>query len=386
MQVFKAFMKISKKHLPMALVYVAIFLVMALFLAGSDSAADTFTETKLKVNVIDEDNSPASKALTEYIGTKHTLVEVENEKDSILDALYYETANYVLIIKEGYEEKVAGGETSDLFENYQVHVTYGGTLFEHDLDAYVRAMSAYMKGGSELSEAISNTREVLAQNVAVEVVDFREDTSKSDYAVTYGKFFHYIPYIFISILITALCPVLIKMNEKEVRNRTNCSSLSTSKYTMQIFLGSAVFVFATWLIFMIVGMLFGKEMYSGKAWFAVLNSFVFVLVSAGIAILISVLVKGRQTVNLIANIVALGMCFLCGVVVPQNLLGEGVLRAARFLPAYWYIEVNDVLMESTGDIFDAGKCLTYIGIEAAFAVALFAIVLLVVKTKKEKKA
>lgn len=386
MQVFKAFLKIAKKHLPMAMIYVGIFIGVALIMANSGSTEKSYTQTRLKINVIDEDNSSASKALIDYIGTKHALIEVENDKDSLLDALYYETINYALVIQKGYEEKLLNGSVDQLFYNYQVHTTYAGTLFENDLDAYVKALSAYLAGNGDLEKSLAETKTVLSSTVDVEVKNFSEGKITSEYQTKFGDYFRYLPYIFISILISALCPVLITMNEKEVRNRTNCSSLSPSKYTLQIFLGSSVFVFLTWVVFMITGMVFGGDMYSGKAWMGVLNSFVFVLVSAGIAILVATLVHGKQIVNLIANIVALGMCFLCGVFVPQSLMGDGVMKASRFLPAYWYTKANDLLMESVGDTYDVTMCLTYIGIQAIFVVALFAVILLVTKTKQEAKA
>ena len=45
----------------------------------------------------------------------------------------------------------------------------------------------------------------------------------------------------------------------------------------------------------------------------------------------------------IANILSLGMCFLCGVFVPMNIMDRNVLKVSQFLPVYWYENVNETL-------------------------------------------
>lgn len=385
MQVFKVFMKITKKNLVMACIYVGIFLAIALIISQS-SNEETFTATKLRISVIDQDQSEASQALVDYIGSKHNLVEIEDDKDTMLDALYYETTNYILTIENGYEEKLKKNETDDLFNNYQVHSWYGGALFELDLNEYITTLTSYLAAGNELPTAMTKTANALQEEVTVETVSFdtKAADSPADYTSGAASFFRYLPYVFLSLLITMLCPVLTTIYSKEISNRTNCSSTTLTKFNFQIFLGSGVLIVIIWLIFMV--MAFGLNgMFVGRAWLAVLNSFVFIMVAAGIAILLAVFSPSTQVMNVIANVVSLGMCFLCGVFVPQSMLGQNVLRFSKFLPAYWYAKANDLLAGASTETYTVTKCLQYIGIEAAFVVALFAVVLLLRKVKQEAK-
>lgn len=385
MQVFKVFMKITKKNLVMASIYVGIFLVIALIISQSNNE-DTFTATKLRISVIDQDHSKASLALTDYIGSKHNLVTIKDDKDTMLDALYNETTHYVLRIKEGYEEKLKNNDTDDLFDNYQVHSWYGGTLFELDLNEYVTTLASYLVGGNELSAAITKTTAALQEEVTVDTISF--DTKSADSPADYGSgiasFFRYLPYVFLSLLITLLCPVLTTIYSKEISNRTNCSSTTLTKFNLQIFLGSGVLIVIIWILFMAMasGM---NGMFVGRAWLAVLNSFVFIMVAAGIAILLAIFSPSTQVMNVIANVVSLGMSFLCGIFVPQSMLGENVLRFAKFLPAYWYAKANDLLAGISTETYTSTRCLQYIGIEAVFVVALFAVILLLRKVKQEAK-
>ena len=116
---------------------------------------------------------------------------------------------------------------------------------------------------------------------------------------------------------------------------------------------------------MIGGTIINGGMFTGtNAYMAILNSFIFALIAATIAILVASFNPAENTVSIITQIIGLGMCFLCGVFVPQSMLGDGVLSAARFLPAYWYERANDMLSGAqTGSM---GDIWTSILVELAF--------------------
>ena len=102
-----------------------------------------------------------------------------------------------------------------------------------------------------------------------------------------------------------------------------------------------------------------------------LNSFVFLLIAAAIAILIAAFSPSDTGVNVIANVLGLGMSFFCGIFVPQAYLGDGVLMVARFLPAYWYVKINNMLVGSSGEAFSLARYWQYLGIELLFVLVLF---------------
>lgn len=115
-----------------------------------------------------------------------------------------------------------------------------------------------------------------------------------------------------------------------------------------------------------------------------LNSFIFTFCSLTIAIVISTLVNNKNAVNGIVNVVALGSAFLCGAFVPVEWLPDYVLKVAHILPAYWYINSNELL--KTIEIFNAEN-LNPIFINGLIMIAfsLFFIILNNVITKKKQK-
>ena len=71
----------------------------------------------------------------------------------------------------------------------------------------------------------------------------------------------------------------------------------------------------------------------------IINSFLFSIVCQMLAFLISNLINNRETNNLLANVISLGMSFLCGAFVPMSLLPNVVLKFSHILPSY-YINVS----------------------------------------------
>lgn len=387
MPVFNTYMKIVKKNLSMAVIYVGIFILLTFMFSGNLAQnRTTFEDSRLMISLIDKDNSEASKAFTDFIASKNDITDIETDKDDILDALYYTRVDYVLMIEEGFEEKLSKGETTGLFMNYQIPGSFDGVYIENTINQYVSILSAYMAGGSDITTALTKTAETMAEETQVKVELFSDEaTVASDYPQRTQFYFNYLPYGLLGTLICVLSAVLIKINGREVSFRAKCSSITASSQTMQILLGSIVLVLITWILFMLVGVIINGGMFTGKSWLAVLNSFVFILVAAGIAILISILKSDSRSIAMIANIISLGMSFLCGVFVEQGLLDKAVLSAARFLPAYWYIKANDMLMFTTAETFNSSEFMTCIGIEALFAAALFAVIMLVSKAKHGEK-
>ncbi|MBQ8960917.1 MAG: ABC transporter permease [Ruminococcus sp.] len=375
MQVFKAFMKVLRTRLSSVLPYIIVFLIISVMMSTMGGADEKFTATEMTVCIFDEDDTPESRALAELIAKDNELVELENDDDVILDSLYYTSVDMVLTISKGYSERLAAGETEGLLTTKHIHDSFAVAYMDQLLSEYVVTVDSYMAAGQDLSEAIASTERTLSQETEVTVVS-EETMSNSEY---FSNYFRYLPYIIISVMLNGLCPVLMVMARKDLRYRTNCSSIRLSSVSGQTFLASAAFVGAVWLIFMVAGVILNGGLFSGRAWLAVLNSLIFSLVAAFTAILVSSFDVSDNVVSLITQIIGLGMSFLCGIFVPMEMLSSGVLTAARFLPAYWYVRANNMI--SGVEAFSGRDVMLFMGIELAFALALAVITLLIRRMK-----
>ena len=385
MQVFKAFMKVLKKRIIYALMYICIFLGIAIPMSlnsqNPGSTKEMFNRTsksKIAICIYDEDNTPESRAFTEYLAEKYKIKDIKNDEEVIMDSLYYSNVDRFITVNNGFSEKLANGEVDGIIDSRHMHESYDSMLLEQDLNAYFSAASAYIAGGEDALTASEKAAEALMTDAEVNILSFSSAGSEN-YPSDFSQYYRYMAYILIAAVIGTLCPVLMAMNKKELRFRTNCSCLRLTSYSKQILLGSGVFVLGVWLVFVVAGMILYGGIYHGRAWLAVLNSLIYAMVSATITILISTFCTNMNIINFVNQIISLGMSFLCGVFVEQEFLGNGILAVSRFLPAFWYIKANAVL-DGT-EVYDTAKLIEYMAIEAAFAVVIALVTFLIIKVR-----
>ena len=378
MQVFKLFFKIAKSKWLSMLVYLGIFLLILNF-TNVGSGADTFKTSKMSLTIFDHDKTDASKQLCDYLAKDNIIVDFEDDKDKLIDALYVTSTNYVITINEGYQDKLSKGETDGLFTARYLHDSYTNKLADSMLDTYVSTVKAYLAGGMELSKALDAAQQALDVKTEVTFETFENESAQTKAA----SFFNYMPYALLSIFVSVLCPVIVAMNKKEVGFRTKCSSIKTSSVSVQTIAASGIFVVIIWLILMAFGIGKNGGMFSGNMWYAVLNTVSFTLVCVAIALLFAELGIGDNVLAFVTQVLGLGMAFLCGMFVPQEMLSSSVLAAARFLPAYWYVKANDMICGLGTDKFKLSTVMMCIGIQLLFAAAIFAVSLIV---KRQKKA
>ena len=148
-------------------------------------------------------------------------------------------------------------------------------------------------------------------------------------------------------------------------------------------LGSIVYV----ICLLLAVVIYGKDLLESTnlLWY-MLNSFINMLGALEIAYLIGMLAKKEMQINMIITPVSLGLCFLGGVFVQINVMGEQIKNIAKFLPTYWYMTVNNLLTdyaEITGSI--RTEVLTCIGIQVLFLLALAGIILAVAKYQQQER-
>ncbi len=373
MQVFKALLKVVKKNMFTAIVYTVVFILIAVITAKNGNQ-NSFEAVKIRLTVFDEDNTEESSSLVSLLDEKYELVDIDNNKDDIMDMLYYESTDCVIIIENGYSQKLSAGETEGLFSTYHMHDSYSLVIMEQYLNDYAAAVKAYSATGIPVAEAIDNA----AKDISVETnVDLEADSDAGN--DDYFEYHHFAPYIIISAFLSLLCPVLGVMERRDIRYRTNCSSVRPGSFVFQLFAGCGVVVFLMWFIIVGVGAAIYGLPSNGRQWLAVLNSFIFAAMATFLAVLISSITTSKNIITLITQALGLGMSFFCGIFVTQDMLGDKVLAVGRFFPAYWYIKLNDMLRGKT--IFTTETAMLCFGIQAAFIAAIVMVTLLIRRMK-----
>lgn len=379
MQVFKAVFKIINRHKVSVIIYMAIFFALILIISsnGAENDQTNFSKVSLEIGMDNRDEGELGAALMEFISRDNEIKEVPSDHEELLDAMYYQEVEYVLVIPEDFTEKFLKGERDGVLQGTVVPGSNVNYLTETEINKFLGTLGMYVDGGFTLEEAVNQTLADMEEESKVEFLDASDGQEKP---VAY-YYFQYLPYIFLCILLISLGEILMAFNKKDMEARNKCSSMTFTQRNMQMILGSIGLALMEYLLFMVVAfVMYPDYMCSIRGLLSALNALVYLLVSLSIAFFAGRLAKNDGELNMMANVIGLGFSFLGGIFVPLEIMSEGVRNVAKFIPAYWYVQSNDMIykMESltgAGEIFR--NCLVIL----AFAIAVLAAALVVNRMK-----
>lgn len=370
MQVFKCYFRILNKQKGLIIMYLSIFITLSMLIStqGSDSAQVSFEAVSCKFAVFDEDRSEFSRGLTEYLAGHNERVEIEDDPEVIQDEIYNRNIVSAIRIPDGFEEAVKAGGSEKILEITAVPGTIYGQLFENELNGYIRLLRSYTAGGFSDEEAARKTGEALGQTVDVTLTDSKNSGTHS----RLYYYFNVLPYIYIAICIACVGTILIVFHRKNVRDRIESSPYPAGRINMELYAGMAVTGLGLAAVHLLVLVVCRIPIFSKQGLLFVINEISFLVVPLGIAFLVGKVVTKNNVLSMVSNVVGLGFCFLGGVFVPLQFMGDNMIRAAHFLPTYWYIRACEWV-----DGFEAGASLRpfwgFTGMQLLFGAAFICV-------------
>jgi len=339
MTVFKTFFTIVNKLKPTIILYTALLIIFgAVNMKTSDNNIN-FVNSKPDILIINQDvNKGLTKNLIDYMKKNSNIVKVENNEEKINDALFYREVSYVIYIPKDYRKNVLLGKNPKL--DIKKTDEYDAHLSEMMLKRYIKLQNIYNEEAGSEDELITLINDNINDDVNVKITS-KVDTSKT-YNIAY--YFNFASYSILAIIIYIICLVLCSFKEESISKRINISSINYKSHNNKILLASIVFSSIVWLLFVIIGVIVvGDIMFSIRGLISIINSFIFTFCALTLSILISSLTNNKNAISGIVNVIALGSAFLCGAFVPAEYLPDSVLNFAHILPAYYYINSNDLL-------------------------------------------
>jgi ABC-2 type transport system permease protein len=380
MTVFKTFWKIINKYKGTIILYTVILIIFGGINMSTNDTGTTFVDSKPDILIINKDEEIGiTKNLVDYLKQNSNIINVKNNEEAINDALFYRDVNYVIYIPENYRQDVLNGLNPEI--NIKSTGDYSASLAEMMLSRYVQIQNIYkdnINNEDELIEAINNN---LSKKSSVEMTS-KLDASKMTKVALY---FNFASYSIMAVVIFIICLVLSSFHEKTVNKRTIISSMNYKEHNRLILFASFMYSVIVWFLYVVLGLiLLGNIIFTARGLMYLLNTFVFTFCALTIALLISTIVSNKNAINGIVNVVALGSAFLCGAFVPAEWLPKAVLNIAHILPAYWYINSNDLLKTMETINFETLKpVFNNMLVILAFAI-LFIIMNNIISKKKQK--
>ena len=339
MTVFKTFFRIVNKLKPTIILYTALLIIFgAVNMKTSDNNIN-FVNSKPDILIINQDvNKGLTKNLIDYMKKNSNIVKVGNNEEKINDSLFYREVSYVIYIPKDYRKNVLLGKNPKL--DIKKTDEYDAHLSEMMLKRYIKLQNIYNEEAGSEDELITLINDNINDDVNVKITS-KVDTSKT-YNIAY--YFNFASYSILAIIIYIICLVLCSFKEESISKRINISSINYKSHNNKILLASIVFSSIVWLLFVIIGVtIVGDIMFSIRGLISIINSFIFTFCALTLSILISSITNNKNAISGIVNVIALGSAFLCGAFVPAEYLPSSVLNFAHILPAYYYINSNDLL-------------------------------------------
>ena len=271
--------------------------------------------------------------------------------------------NCVLIIKEGFKLDVV-----------TIPGTQAATTFESAINSFTKTYNTYIASGYSEADALAAVNTSLSQKASVSLLSGKNVTSHS--GIYYC--FSYLGWVLLVMMIAGIAPVLQVFSKKEIKERISCSSYKFANYNRELLLGvilTGLVVCA--VIFVSATIMFKGSTFSFSGFLFTLNMLCYMLVSLAFAFFISKITSNSEILNMFANTVSLGMAFLCGIFVPEEFLSDGIIKAAHFLPAYWYNQaVKNIDFHPVKELGFIFMCM---GIQLLFAAAIIVVALRITK-------
>lgn len=384
MTVFKGFMTLVKRNIFTFFLYLAIFMTICIMIQVLISGEGTvkFEEESLEIAVIDRDGGELARGLASYLGGKHHLTDIADDKKTIQENLFYRNIYYVVTIPENFEEKCLEGE--EKLKTTKIPGVSTAFYVDQQIDTFLNDVRVLKAAGFSTEEAIAEVGRIGEISTDVTLID---KNGHGGQMAPHAFLFQYLPYMILSVLCYIIGFVMVAYRKKDVRRRMLCSAVSLRSQNVQLVAAYLVIGAVLWIICMCMPLaLYGKEfLQDGNLIYYLLNSFVLTLVSLAISFLIGVLVEKEEVINGVVNVISLGMSFTCGVFVSMSVLGKGVRAFAHFLPVYWYEIVNEII-GSNAEFTVAQKTTIFqgIGIQLLFAAAILSAGLAVSKYKEQE--
>lgn len=325
MILFKYYMKIVNRYKFLIFIPTFIFVFFAIFNSKSGLEENEYNLKELNlafINRTDEDTSRVEK----YLKNITNVVEIEDDKTEIKDSLFIREVNYVLFLEEDGFSRLARPDSTNAF------------VFDQQINNFLNTEKFNEKIGTKVNI------EKFSKNDIKIVKEEKENPIKD----RMRYYFNFLVYGMLGSILGGVSYVMITFNDPKVYQRTIVSSYPYKRYRSILFMSHFILGIMVFAIITGISLIFFRD-YIGVAnlKYHILNSFVFATTSVGMGFFIGTLTKKHEVASAINNVVPLGLSFISGAFVPQELLNSSIQKIAQFTPSYWFVINNDNIAKAT---------------------------------------
>ena len=339
MTVFRTFWKLVRKYRGMIILYTVMLILFGSINMSSNNQSLVFMASKPDVLIVNNDiDEGITRNLIDYVEKNANLVDIKDNEESRDDALFYRDVSYIIYIPNNYRNDVLSGKNPVL--DIKSALDYEASFMEMMLKRYIKIQNVYANFYNNESDIIEAINSSLISKSKIDITA-KVDTSKTERMSFY---FNFASYSIMAVILYIISLVLTSFYEHTINKRIVISSMNYRRHNYLILVASFTFSVIIWFLYYLLSyFILGNIVFTKLGLICALNLFVFTFCSLTLALLITSLIKNKNAISGIVNVVALGSAFLCGCFIPTKMLPNTVLKIAHFLPTYWYINSNDLI-------------------------------------------
>lgn len=382
MKIYKLFFQLLRANLVQILVSTGALLLIVIPINAAYNAnyLSAFEVARSKIGILNHDaNHPVTEAFIAYLDDETTIVPVGDSPEAVADALYYQKADYVLTIPEGFgASQITPGPKKLQLEKKVTQAAETEAFVDLTINKYLTNLDILAIGlddhqsDTEVAILLKDLDHLLADAaVTIKPTDTPIDVKLLAFGQNYSSF---ISYVMALNFISVFGLVTVAMRDPEIIKRDRMGMLTIGERWRQLLLGCFTFSVSYWFLLMVMALvMYGfAVVFSPSGLLLVLNSFISMLGIQGLAYLIATLSPSKGAVTFFSTILSILIAFSSGIFVPRAFISPLMQQFASFATPIWQVKTTEIILEST--ILSAeqlGSLFELIGIQLLIAVTYF---------------
>lgn len=379
MKIFKLFYSLANAYRSNIMINIVILFALAIPISMiySNNLDSSFNQVEIKMGLVNHDQgNVVTDHFVDYLSDQNEIVDLPDDEEAIVDALYYENANYVLEIPAGFGDALLEGDDLIPLEKRVGPESYVETYADILINNYIRNFQYLNTGTTDINDpdAVNTTLQLVTDSIADHItVSTSEFTNLDPDTIGFGmSFTHLASYTMIMTLITVFGFPMISMRNPEIMKRDRLGDVSTSRRNTELFLACSIFGLALWLLIMTVGgLVYGFDtLFSSHGQLLLLSSFVAMFGIQQMAFFIVTVAPNKGIVSFCSTAISLLVAFTSGLFIPRNFTSPVMQQIAQIATPIWQVKADEIILSAENlSPTQLNTVFQYMGIQVLIALA-----------------
>lgn len=379
MKIFKLFYSLANAYRSNIMINIVILFALAIPISMiySNNLDSSFNQVEIKMGLVNHDQeNVVTDHFVDYLSDQNEIVDLPDDEEAIVDALYYENANYVLEIPAGFGDALLEGDDLIPLEKRVGPESYVETYADILINNYIRNFQYLNTGTTDINDpdAVNTTLQLVTDSIADHItVSTSEFTNLDPDTIGFGmSFTHLASYTMIMTLITVFGFPMISMRNPEIMKRDRLGDVSASRRNTELFLACSIFGLALWLLIMTVGgLVYGFDtLFSSHGQLLLLSSFVAMFGIQQMAFFIVTVAPNKGIVSFCSTAISLLVAFTSGLFIPRNFTSPVMQQIAQIATPIWQVKADEIILSAENlNSTQLNTVFQYMGIQVLIALA-----------------